>query len=224
MKTLKEHLVEEGLLDNVKDFFGNVKKEWQLFQRDIEKIKNSPEYKKAKEARNSVFKDIFNNIKDSFEKTKSKYKQRLDYSLIEMISAKLVLMEVWIKDNKIENYKVNCDSTFENPINFRKNMYGDGMTIDVDGYVNLEKFSEKELPWYIKFGKVSNSFDVSNSALTSLKGCPIECDIFYCKNCQNLKSLKGAPSKCREFHCEGCKGKFTEEDVRKVCEVEEIYC
>ena len=59
--------------------------------------------------------------------------------------------------------------------------------------------------------------------LTSLEGAPEECEEeFTCAFCGKLESLKGAPKKCKEFHCMGCKGKFTPNDVEKVCDVKKI--
>ena len=64
------------------------------------------------------------------------------------------------------------------------------------------------------------------TSLQSLKGAPEKVDgDFDCQRCTSLKSLKGAPEKVgRGFSCSKCGKKFTEEDVRAVCDVEdEIY-
>ena len=64
------------------------------------------------------------------------------------------------------------------------------------------------------------------TSLQSLKGAPEKVDgDFDCQRCTSLKDLKGAPEKVgRGFSCSKCGKKFTEEDVRAVCDVEdEIY-
>ena len=59
------------------------------------------------------------------------------------------------------------------------------------------------------------------TSLTSLKGVPKEVSgNFSCFNCSSLTSLKGAPKEVGgDFSCFKCKGKFTEEDVKKVSNV-----
>ena len=64
------------------------------------------------------------------------------------------------------------------------------------------------------------------TSLESLKGAPKEVgEDFFCDNCASLKSLKHAPEKVGDdFYCSDCGKKFTEEDVRSVCNVGgEIY-
>ena len=62
------------------------------------------------------------------------------------------------------------------------------------------------------------------TSLKSLKGAPKEVGFFSCRGCTSLKSLKGAPEKAHIFNCVDCGKKFTKEDVRAVCDVEdEIY-
>ena len=179
-------------------------------------------------------------------------------------------IEDWLKKYKIKYYTINPD-----------------LTIYVNGDVDLQNYSDKELPDYIQFNYIKGIFDISNSNITSLRGSPKECEIFYCNECDklisldgapkeceifdcgfchsltslegapekceefysqhcdnltslkgapkecdefycnysdNLTSLKGAPKKCQIFNCYSCKGKFTEEDVRKVCNAKKIYC
>ena len=72
-------------------------------------------------------------------------------------------------------------------------------TIDVKGNVDLDYKNLTEFPDYIKFNHVSGYFSCSNNQLTSLKGGPTSVgDSFWCKNNP---------------------GKFTKEDVLKVCKV-----
>ena len=64
------------------------------------------------------------------------------------------------------------------------------------------------------------------TSLESLKGAPKKVGRdFYCSGCTSLKDLIGAPEKVgRDFIYNRCGKKFTEEDVRAVCDVEdEIY-
>lgn len=64
-------------------------------------------------------------------------------------------------------------------------------------------------------------------SLTSLEGAPKKVrGSFYCSFCDSLTSLEGAPKEVgRSFECTDCKTKFTEEDVRKVSNVEgNILC
>ena len=59
------------------------------------------------------------------------------------------------------------------------------------------------------------------TSLKSLKGVPKELGwSFSCNGCTSLKSLEGAPKEVGiNFYCEKCGEKFTEEDVRAVCDV-----
>ena len=59
------------------------------------------------------------------------------------------------------------------------------------------------------------------TSLKSLKGVPKELGwSFSCIGCTSLKSLEGAPKEVGiNFYCEKCGEKFTEEDVRAVCDV-----
>ena len=63
--------------------------------------------------------------------------------------------------------------------------------------------------------------------LTSLKGAPKEVgDEFSCSYCDSLESLDGAPKEVGgNFRCYRCGVEFTEEDVKKVSNVNgEIFC
>ena len=72
-------------------------------------------------------------------------------------------------------------------------------TIDVKGDVDLSNKNLIEFPDYIKFNHVSGQFDCAGNQLTSLKGCPAS--VGY------------------SFYCHSNPGKFTKEDVLKVCKV-----
>ena len=68
--------------------------------------------------------------------------------------------------------------------------------------------------------EVGGYFDCSSNQLTSLEGCPSEVGgNFSCRNNQ-LTSLEGCPSEVGgDFSCYYNKRKFTEDEVRAVCNV-----
>lgn len=71
--------------------------------------------------------------------------------------------------------------------------------------------------------KENGDFDCSGYELTSLKGCPktIKGD-FYCSD-NKLTSLEECPKKVeRNFFCSGNSIRFTEKEIRDVCNVENI--
>ena len=70
--------------------------------------------------------------------------------------------------------------------------------------------------------KVKGYFNCDNNILTTLEGAPREVgDSFYCDH-NKLVSLKGAPKKVKGcFNCSNNSTQFTEEDVMKVCKVED---
>ena len=130
---------------------------------------------------------------------------------------------------------------FEKKPNVMKNHDG---SYNVDGNVNLSQKNIKKLP--VKFNIVKGSFLCYNNYLTSLEGAPNKVGgTFTCWNNQ-LTSLEGAPKEVggdfwcgynqltsledapkevgENFECHNNPGKFTEEDVRKVCNVKgKIY-
>ena len=66
--------------------------------------------------------------------------------------------------------------------------------------------------------QINGSFNCSYNNLTSLEGCPEKVNgNFWCVN-NKLTSLEGCPKIVNgNFYCWNNPGKFTEEDVRKVC-------
>ena len=77
-----------------------------------------------------------------------------------------------------------------------------------------------KLPPILKDITVNGWFNCSLNNLTSLENCPkIVIGNFYCSY-NNLTSLEGAPQKVdRHFICHSNDVKFTEEQVRAVCDV-----
>ena len=82
-----------------------------------------------------------------------------------------------------------------------------------------------KLPPILKDITVNGWFNCSLNNLTSLENCPkIVIGNFYCSY-NNLTSLEGAPQKVdRHFICHSNDVKFTEEQVRAVCDVKgDVY-
>ena len=137
------------------------------------------------------------------------------------------MIEDWLNKYDIRNYTINDD-----------------FTIDVDGNVDILKKNLKEFPEYIQFGAVKGSFDCSRNNLTTLNGTPKEVkEYFFCsfnnltslQGCSRkvrgifdcsynqLTSLEGAPEEVgRGFYCTHNHTQFTENDVRKVCNVRRL--
>ena len=70
--------------------------------------------------------------------------------------------------------------------------------------------------------KVGRYFDCDHcKSLTSLEGCPERVDgYFSCMGCNSLTSLEGCPEEVgKSFFYRNCEGKFTEKDIRNVCNV-----
>ena len=87
--------------------------------------------------------------------------------------------------------------------------------------LNLVSLNELPIPEYI-----SGNFNCSYNELTSLQGAPKYVGrTFHCNN-NKLTTLEGAPKYVGGwFWCEDNSAKFTEGDVRKVCDVRgKIYC
>lgn len=88
---------------------------------------------------------------------------------------KYALVERWLKEHNIQNYKIN-----------RKTL-----TVDVGGFVYLDNCELEEIP--IQFGIVKGSFTCSNNKLRSLKGSPEKVFLnFDCSNNQ-LSTLEFLP-------------------------------
>ena len=88
------------------------------------------------------------------------------------------------------------------------------------GSLNLQELDLTVLPVILKDITVDGSFWCSKNHLTSLENSPkIVNGNFYC-SFNNLTSLEFAPKVVkRNFICHGNDVKFTEHDVRAVCDV-----
>jgi len=116
-----------------------------------------------------------------------------------------------------EKIKIRLDE-----IKKRSTLNADG-SYDVDGGVDLSNTYLTKFP--MKFGKVSGHFDCSYNKLITLKGAPIEVGKSFYAHYNKLTSLEGAPKKVGgAFNCFANTIKFTEDEVRAVCDVKgKIY-
>ena len=88
------------------------------------------------------------------------------------------------------------------------------------GNLNLQDLNLTVLPEMLKDITVDGDFYCGNNNLTSLENCPKTVSgVFGCSS-NFLKSLEGAPKFVGEnFMCRFNPGKFTEKDIRAVCDV-----
>jgi hypothetical protein len=112
------------------------------------------------------------------------------------------LMERWIKYADLIK---NSDGTYD-------------CNRDVAIANNIVLTKSKKLA--IKFHHVHGHFICSKINLTSLEGCPKIVGGFFDCSVNDLISLKGAPQKVKGyFDCRDNKKKFTQEEVKAVCDV-----
>ena len=88
------------------------------------------------------------------------------------------------------------------------------------GDFDISELGLTTLPALLKNLKIGGNFDCRYNKLTSLVGAPTSVGgSFYCNN-NNLDSLVGAPTSVGgSFNCSNNVVKFTEEQVRAVCDV-----
>ena len=88
------------------------------------------------------------------------------------------------------------------------------------GTLNLQHSNLTVLPEMLKDITVDGSFYCGNNHLTTLENCPKTVNgVFGCSS-NKLISLEGAPKFVGEdFMCRFNPGKFTEKDIRAVCDV-----
>ena len=88
------------------------------------------------------------------------------------------------------------------------------------GTLNLQHSNLTVLPEMLKDIKVDGDFYCGNNNLTTLENCPKTVSgVFGCSS-NKLISLEGAPKFVGEdFMCRFNPGKFTEKDIRAVCDV-----
>jgi len=90
----------------------------------------------------------------------------------------------------------------------------------VDGNVWLAGRSLTEFPNYMKFGNVKGYFSCRFNNLVSLEGCPRTVGGDFSCSVNRLVSLEGCPKTVgRDFFCIRNERKFTEEEVRNLCDV-----
>ena len=94
------------------------------------------------------------------------------------------------------------------------------MSKKIIGNVDLSNLYLKELPKILKDITVDGNFYCNNNKLTSLQGAPTNIGGNFDCNYNNLTSLTGAPSNVGGFFdCSDNPGKFTETQVRAICDV-----
>ena len=88
------------------------------------------------------------------------------------------------------------------------------------GKLNLQGLNLTVLPEMLKDITVDGDFFCGNNHLTTLENCPKTVNgVFGCSS-NKLISLEGAPKFVGEdFMCRFNPGKFTEKDIRAVCDV-----
>ena len=154
------------------------------------------------------------------------------------------MIEKWLNEYNIRNYTINDDFTIDVDGNvdlFSRNLirFLDYIQFGViKGFFDCSnnkltslKGSPKEVRGYFSCSdnqltslegapeNVGGTFICSYNKLTSLEGAPKETNGFYC-NENLLTSLKGAPKKVKgKFDCRSNIVQFTDNDVRKVCDV-----
>ena len=160
-------------------------------------------------------------------------------------------IEKWLKEYDIENYTINKDFTID--VNGNVNLFKKNLT-EFPDYIQFgvvrgnfvctdnNLTSLRGVPRVVSRGfycdinkltslegapeKVGEKFDCNYTQLSSLEGVPKEVGVsFYCTR-NKLTSLKGAPEEVGgDFYCSNNKVRFTEDDVRRVCNVrKEVYC
>jgi len=107
---------------------------------------------------------------------------------------------------------------FKNRKDVSKNSNG---TYNVYGNVDFYDMILFELP--IKFNIVIGYFDCSWNKLTSLEGCPKKVGKGFACSYNKLTSLRGCPKEVdTDFYCENNSKKFTQDEVRNVCNVKGV--
>ena len=110
-------------------------------------------------------------------------------------------------------FNCNCCNSLTSLEGASKNVGGDFNCYGCDLLKSLKGAPEK----------VGGKFNCNCcNSLTSLEGAPEKVGMdFDCRYCKSLKSLEGAPKEVGGgFYCRNCKVKFSEEDVKKVSNVE----
>lgn len=123
-----------------------------------------------------------------------------------------VLVEKWMKKAFEEwsvDYKLNSDGTIT------LNQELEIMDVDLS----------PGFPPYIKFKEIKDDINLDYCELKYLSGFPETIEGYFSVESNNLTSLEGCPKVVKsDFFCRGNPGKFTEADVRKICEVHgEVY-
>lgn len=113
----------------------------------------------------------------------------------------------FLRQYSIQNYKINTDGTVlvMGNVDFKQKLI-----INIKGNFMLS----------IKFSLVSGDFNISNTSIVVLKGCPTVVGGSFICNFNNLKTLNYSPrSVGGDYVCNKNITKFTKNNVRSVCKV-----
>ena len=189
----------------------------------------------------SIF-DIEDNIDNIDESIKDQIKQFLNDNFKN--ASNCIISEKPNKDGKFEvlstgdvEVKNKSITSFTNRLFIWANIKGDFTCSNCNSLTSLEGAPKEVKGDFTCYNcnllislegapkEVSGDFYCSNcKSLTSLKGAPKEVGgYFSCEYCNSLKSLEGAPKEVGGgFYCIKCGCYFTQEDVKKVSNVEKI--
>ena len=136
-----------------------------------------------------------------------------------------LLNNPWFRDEMDKAYNSN-DSNDSNDKNNKKeekptkDINKASQFIDEDGNYDLTRLKIEKLPDWCKDKVIKGDFYCNNNNLKTLENSPKEViGDFFCYNNQ-LTTLEDAPKIVGgTFNCTNNKTQFTENDVRKVCDV-----
>lgn len=104
----------------------------------------------------------------------------------------------------IKNFKVNNDFSIDTEM-------------DIIAGEKPELFPNGFFPEYIRFN-TSGSFDIDDSGIISLVGCPKHIKGYFSCQMNNIKTLHGFPEVVsNDVYCMGNAVDFTEQEIREVC-------
>jgi hypothetical protein len=129
--------------------------------------------------------------------------KKSDNSLVSLGVGQRVLITKWLDEMEITKYNINSD-----------------FTIDVNENIFLYNHNMIKFPEYIRFNIAKGEIYCDGNQLITLTGFPKTVNGFF--NCSNnqLSNLEGCPKTVgTNFWCKNNKVQFTEEYIRKVCEV-----
>jgi hypothetical protein len=105
-------------------------------------------------------------------------------------------------------------------INIDKDFYHDFQNVKTKKIIGDVSIDINKIPLWFKDIEIDGDFECYNCNLTSLEGCPqIVNSSFYCSR-NYLTSLEYCPKYVgKSFWCRNNNVKFTEDDIKKLCQV-----